>query len=103
MSKWQAILRDGKTIDEPSDQGESAKIWKDIRIDVCGLNLVCDDLVITLPRNMFSYEQSKTGSAALGGGEIILESRWIGFMTETGQILKVRFHEREKKISIELD
>jgi len=96
-SEWIAKLSDGRVVTENDNVP-----WSSIKDDVIWLGLERGDFpVISLPEKQKSYLQGKTASCSLVGGSIEVESRWIGFETESGVVIKIRVQEASGCISVE--
>ena len=94
---WQGKLKDGKFVNEIH------YAWSEVKEDIAQLEfLMNDNRVISLPKNMEKYIQAKSASADLGGNNIEIESRYIGFSLGNN-IVKVRVNEKNKNISIEVE
>jgi hypothetical protein len=70
---WVATLDDGTMASETSSD------WNEVKDRVVSLRMNVDGKWHSLPDNMECYIQAKTVSAPVGGGEITIESRYIGF------------------------
>lgn len=94
---WKAKLKNGEIVSELTHD------WTDIKNDVIELILLTkNQQVITLPKNMEKYFQSKTASADLGGNKNIeIESRTIGFFLGNS-LIKIRVNEKTNNISVEI-
>ena len=53
--------------------------------------------------NQPEYFCASTASAPLGGGEAVIESRWIGCRTQDGKIIRLRFSVSRNKVSVEIE
>lgn len=94
---WEADINDGSCIKESDNV-----LWSSIKENVVGLRLKSDDTVlINLPSGMGKYTQGKTGSCGLFGGEIKIESRWIGFENNSTGV-KIRRSENDGRIDVEV-
>jgi hypothetical protein len=93
---WKAKLKDGKEVNENNCK------WPDIKNEVKELSLVINNKTITLPNNMEQYHQSKSASASLGGNNIEIESRNIGFSLGN-KVIAVKVNEKTNNISIEVN
>ena len=97
MSFWKAKTKDGREISEL----DGIK-WTDVKDDIAELLMSTNDgKFIFLPKNMEQYVQFKTGSADLGGNNITVESRTIGFKLGNN-IVKVRVNEKTNSVNIEI-
>lgn len=96
---WEAILNNGENIHE----GQAK--WSDIKEDVKTLKFHYHDIVFELPSNGTNYKQATTGSAPLKAGScsVEVESRWIGFSPDGKIFLKMRFDQKRKKVSVEIE
>lgn len=94
---WIAKLKDGTVVNETT-----GTIWSSIKDDVIWLGIeVNGKLVISLPEHQTSYIQGKTASCGPFGGKIAIESRWIGFESPSGSIIKVKIMEADGLIELE--
>jgi hypothetical protein len=82
---WQARLDDGTVATEATHK------WASIKSRVVGLSFIKDGATYSLPEDQQEYMRAKTGSAPLMGGEITVESEWIGFRDNGGRVVKLRF------------
>ncbi len=96
--RWAATLEDGSSVIESEEI-----VWSSISQKVVGLSFVENGgTLISLPFGMKRYLQGKTGSCFLLGGKIKIESRWIGFESPSGLIVKVKRTESDGKIQVEV-
>jgi len=93
---WYAKKKDGTTVTELTHR------WSEVKDDVISLGLNLGIQNILLPENMDEYVEAKTASVGMGGGEVQIESRYIGFRLGNS-IVKVRASEDSKEISVEVD
>jgi hypothetical protein len=98
ITGWVATLDDGSTRSE-----FDGTIWAEVKRRVVGLCLVAKGTVVTLPVGMRSYTQGKTASCPVCGGDITIESRWIGFYAPSGDKITTRVDEATGKVSIEVE
>jgi hypothetical protein len=93
-----ATLDDGSSVVESEEN-----VWSAIKQKVVGLKLVVNGkTLISLPLGMKRYLQGKTGSCNLLGGKIKIESRWIGFESPSGSIVKIKRSELNGEIQVEV-
>lgn len=57
--------------------------------------------IITLPKNL-KYVQFKTASADMGGNNVEIESRVLGFVSGSNTV-KIRVNEKTNNISVEIN
>lgn len=96
---WEATLRDGTTVTGETHE----KQWPTIQPHVVDLRFVRDGVTYGLPRNMKEYLYAKSASAAIPSGRVVIESRWIGCRLGNGQIMRLRFHERDNRVDVEVE
>jgi len=99
---WRAELKNGDFINE-----FERVHWNNIKDDVVGLHLIIDygdgtKQVISLPSNCEEYIQAKTASAPLTGGDVTIESRYVG-CKKNSQLLRLRINELTNNISLEFE
>jgi hypothetical protein len=83
---WQARLDDGTVATEATHK------WSSINSRVVALSYIKDGVTHSLPENQPEYMRAKTGSAPLTGGEVTVESEWIGFRDMSGRVVRLRFY-----------
>lgn len=94
---WTAVLKDGTVASESNgDQ------WSSVSGNVVCLLLSDGKQEITLPARQKRYVQGKSCSCCLTGGEVTIESRWIGFETPSGDTVKVRISESNGTVTVEV-
>jgi hypothetical protein len=93
---WRATTKDGGFVSESLGSN-----WNQVSKNITSLELVTDDYVISLPENM-EYIQAKTASADLGGGNLDIESRYIGVKLGDHNVI-VRVDEKSGNISLEIN
>jgi hypothetical protein len=97
MTYWKGYMKDGKTVDEMTHK------WQNVESDLIGLEFHIPgkdkEQVIALPKNM-KYVQFKTASADIGGNNVEIESRVLGFVLGNNTV-KIRVDEKTNNISIE--
>lgn len=93
---WSGKLKNGNSVCEKTHE------WKDVKKDLVSLAMVLEDkdLKIDLPSGL-EYIQAKTASADLSGGNIQIESRYIGFIN-CGKKTIIRVEESTGNISVEV-
>lgn len=98
-TKWFATLSDDSCVLESDEI-----VWSSIKERVIHLKLVNGDnyVIIDLPYKMKRYLQGKTGSCSLMGGKISVESRWIGFEDNGGNLVKMIRDESNGTISVQI-
>lgn len=74
--------------------------WNKVKSELTSLCFDNNGQIIELPNNM-EYIQGKTASAPLLGGEVTIESRYIGFNLGNNTI-RVRINEKSNNIRIEV-
>lgn len=94
---WTATLDDGSMVMESDDGAD----WNGIADRVVGLKMNVDGIWYRLPDGMQSYIQAKTVSAPIGGGELTIESRYIGFRDGDKEYC-LRVDEHTRNVSIEI-
>lgn len=95
---WTARLADGRLVTE-----HSGTAWTDVKESVVWLGLDENGTTtISLPEGQNRYLQGKTGSCGLTGGKIEIESRWIGFETASGSVVRIRVIEGDGRIEVEV-
>jgi len=95
---WKAwILEDG----ELKEVCEGQRPWNEIKCRVVRLGIEWRGRFIELPRNMAEYGQAKSASASIAGGQITIESRWIGYRKD-GQWVRLRCFEANDQAQIEI-
>ena len=95
---WRAVLDDGSVVSE-----ESGAKWPDIKNRVSGLSYVMNGVAYSLPPNQKRYLRADSASVFLTGGEATVDSRWIGFETHSGAVVKLRFHLATGNVSVEVE
>lgn len=91
---WRGQLKNGSMACETSDVS-----WDEIKDELVSLELVGENVNISLPRGK-EYVQAKTCSANLLNGNCEIESRYIGF--KNGDMYTIaRVNEKTKRITIE--
>jgi hypothetical protein len=102
MRYWQATLKDGSIVVEPSDLEQSRELWRSIESRVIALGLFCDNWSIHLPSGCKQYLQGKGASVSLNGNDWEIESRWISCILGDGKRLLFRLHEGSQKVITEI-
>jgi len=97
MNYWTATLRDGKTVTEQTSR------WRDIKDSIGELRFIYHGVTYAFPAGMPEYVQGKTASASLAGGDIKIESHWVGFRSPTGQVIKLRFYEGQDRVELKTE
>jgi len=92
---WKAILSDGTTASEGSHK------WSDVESDVVALSLHIDGREYSLPKLDGKYFQAKTVSIGMMGGEIKIESRYVGVMTKDFEYC-LRVDENDLRCNLEI-
>ena len=93
---WVAKLKDGKTATELD-----GTTWSLVKDEVVALSLVSGrKTILSLPKGKSCYFQGKTGSCGVAGGPIEIESRWIGFSSDSGDVVKATVIENNGEIII---
>ena len=94
---WEATLEDGTTVTAEQHR------FSEIKDKVISLRFTYAGVVHKLPDNQPEYFCATTASASLGGGEVTIESRWIGCRTKDGKIIRMRFSAIKNMVSIETE
>jgi len=89
------------TLDDGTHASEGSCDWNDVSFRVVGLKMNVNGTWYSLPDGMESYVQAKTASAPMGGGEITIESRYIGFRNGNHEYC-LRVDEHTHNVSIEI-
>ena len=93
---WKARLKNG------TDASELNSKWDDVKNDVVELLLITNDnKIIYLPKNMIGYTQFKTASVSIGGNDMQIESRVVGFKLGE-KAVNIRVNEKTGNINIEI-
>jgi hypothetical protein len=91
---WLARLKDGTSVAE-----HDGIPWSKIKDSVTLLSIVsAGKTLVSLPKDQKRYIQGKTGSCGITGGEIRIEYRWIGFESESGEVVKASISERTGEV-----
>ena len=94
---WIAILGDGTVLSE-----SDGVPWGEAKDRAVGLSISIGGTTVALPRNMKPYVQGKTASCPFFGGDVKIESRWIGFDAPSGDRIVARVSEATGNVSIEV-
>lgn len=95
---WRAVLDDNSVVSE-----DSGVKWSDIKNRVSGLSFLFNGVTYTLPPSQKRYLRADSASASLIGGKVTIESRWIGYETHLGSVIKLRFHLASGHVSMETE
>jgi hypothetical protein len=94
---WKARLKNGTEISELNSK------WDDVKNDVVELLLITNDnKIVYLPKNMESYNQFKSASCSMGGNDMQIESRVIGFKLGN-KMVNIRVNEKNGNINVEIE
>jgi len=96
VNGWVAQLIDGSIAKE-----SEGAFWQLEKHRVAGLSLE-GRIEIVLPSGQSRYIQSHTGSCSLTGNDIRIESRVVGFVTPSGDEIRIRVPEAGGKILVEV-
>ena len=92
---WKAKLKDGTEISELNSK------WEDIKNNIIELLLITNDnKVVYLPKNL-EYTQFKTASISMGGNDMQIESRVVGFKMGD-KTVNIRVNEKNGNINVEI-
>jgi len=92
---WKARLKNSQEISELNSK------WDDVKNDVVELLLITNDnKIIYLPKNL-EYTQFKTASISMGGNDMQIESRVIGFKLGD-KTVNIRVNEKTGNITVEI-
>jgi len=94
---WEATLEDGTVV-----TGEK-RHFSDVKDKVKSLRFIYSGIVHRLPDNQPEYFCASTASVHIGGGEAVVESRWIGCRTQEGKIIRLRFSAFKNIVSVEIE
>jgi hypothetical protein len=92
---WKAKLKNQKEVSELNTK------WDDVKSDVVELLLITNDnKIVYLPKNL-EYTQFKSASCSMGGNDIQIESRTIGFKMGD-KTVNIRVNEKNGNINVEI-
>ena len=92
---WKARLKNGTEISELNSK------WDDVKNDVVELLLITNDnKIIYLPKNL-EYTQFKSASCSMGGNDMQIESRVVGFKMGD-KMVNIRVNEKNGNINVEI-
>jgi hypothetical protein len=77
--------------------------WRSVRRKLVGLAFEWNGKRHDLPPGMKEYFQATSASAAIGGGPIKVESRYIGCRDKAGKIMRLRFYEGQDEPTVEIE
>ena len=98
VTGWTAKLSDG------SVAGESDGIkWGDVKDKVVGLSLSRRGVEIVLPDDQAKYIEGHSGTCPIGGGDVRVTSRTVGFVTPSGDMVTLRLPEGADRIIVEVE
>jgi len=95
---WKAILDDGTVVLE-----SDGTPWGTIKRRVKRLGYIHKGTEIMLPEGETEYLRANSASTSIHGGDVTIESKWVGFRTSDNKVFKLRFNEMTGNVSVEVE
>ena len=92
---WSADLNDGTRATERTHK------WAEVKGRIVSLSYHYHGVPVSLPLGQSDYTFFRTASADIGSPRVTVESSTISCRTADGAVIRIKFNEKSKSISLE--